>query len=262
VSVGLGSLSIPDLRALAHSLRSGPLSVGVTPGNLRQLLGDGAVPAEAVLQRFTAEGMTARQMALALDLLAEARDQAFDPGRCLELVLSGPEVPSVPASDTRATMESLIECARRELFLVGYAVHNGALLFESIGRRLAAEPGLQVVLCLDVARQPNDTSLDGEIVRRFAADFKAKHWPWPQRPKLYYDPRALSPNSAERASLHAKCVIADGAAALITSANFTEAAQRRNLEAGLLLRHPPLVLRLRAYFEAAIRTGWLVECHL
>ena len=40
--------------------------------------------------------------------------------------------------------------------------------------------------------------------------------------------------------MHAKCVVADSRHVFVSSANFTEAAQERNVEIGLLLiRSPP-----------------------
>jgi hypothetical protein len=50
---------------------------------------------------------------------------------------------------------------------------------------------------------------------------------------------AASPRTpAERAILHAKCVVIDDTQVFLTSANFTQAGQQRNLEAGLRLRAP------------------------
>ena len=79
---------------------------------------------------------------------------------------------------------------------------------------------------------------------------------------LYYDPRALAEDSQQRASLHAKCIIVDRRVALITSANFTEAAQRKNIEAGVLIRYEPFVTRLNSYFEALRDSGRLLRCSL
>ena len=42
----------------------------------------------------------------------------------------------------------------------------------------------------------------------------------------------------EPSSLHPKCVVIDEGKALVTSANFTEAAQIRNIEAGVFIRDP------------------------
>ena len=43
-------------------------------------------------------------------------------------------------------------------------------------------------------------------------------------------PRSLDAEGPKRASLHAKVVVADERIAFISSANFTEAAQVRNME--------------------------------
>ena len=136
--------------------------------------------------------MTPAQIAIALDAMAEIRGAGPDAAQLIELVLSGPEVLAAPASDTRATMDALIASATSEMFLVGYAVHNGADLFEPLAQRMAAVEALRVIICLDIPRRPNDTSLEMEIARRFATEFRLKHWPWSRLPELYYDPRALS----------------------------------------------------------------------
>lgn len=57
--------------------------------------------------------------------------------------------------------------------------------------------------------------------------------------------------------MHAKVVLIDETAALVTSANFTAAAQSRNIEAGLLLRNSQHIVRLRSYFDCLIETGIL-----
>jgi phosphatidylserine/phosphatidylglycerophosphate/cardiolipin synthase-like enzyme len=60
--------------------------------------------------------------------------------------------------------------------------------------------------------------------------------------------------------IHAKCVIADQRQALITSANFTEAAQKRNIEVGLLVTHYPTVSRLAAYLFGLREKECLIKC--
>jgi phosphatidylserine/phosphatidylglycerophosphate/cardiolipin synthase-like enzyme len=124
------------------------------------------------------------------------------------------------------------------------------------------KPELRVWLCLDVSRKQTDTSLPQEIVRRFANDFREKHWPGKRLPELYYDPRSLSDSKEKRSSLHAKCVVIDRRVALITSANFTEAAQQRNIEAGVMVRYPLFGERLVGYFEGLRASGQLIGCPL
>ena len=57
--------------------------------------------------------------------------------------------------------------------------------------------------------------------------------------------------------MHAKVVIIDAAAALVTSASFTEAAQNRNNEAGVSVRQIHQISRLRSYSEGLMETGTL-----
>ena len=75
---------------------------------------------------------------------------------------------------------------------------------------------------------------------------------------MYFDPRALLPIGADgRAVMHAKCVVVDERWVLVTSANFTEAAHNRNLEAGLALQHAPLAAALSREFSRLLESGAL-----
>jgi phosphatidylserine/phosphatidylglycerophosphate/cardiolipin synthase-like enzyme len=88
--------------------------------------------------------------------------------------------------------------------------------------------------------------------------FRAQEWPGERLPEPYYDPRSLEQEAGTRASLHAKCVVADGRRAFITSANFTRAVQTRNIEVGVLVKSGRLAAQLVARFEALAAAGLLV----
>lgn len=60
----------------------------------------------------------------------------------------------------------------------------------------------------------------------------------------------MDPDS--RASWHAKCVVVDDEVAFITSANFTDWAQERNVEAGALIRSRAFATQLRLQFDALV----------
>src|SRR5262249_56742009 len=100
---------------------------------------------------------------------------------------------------------------------------------------MAERPGLRVRLFLDVQRHPADTSADAEVLRRFSHRFRTREWPGARLPELYYDPRSLCREAAKRSCLHAKCVLLDRRVALVTSANFAEAPQARNLHVAALI---------------------------
>ncbi len=258
----LHELSPYELRALAASLRSGVLAVGTSTQAMEQVVGTRSGNVARVIEQLRDAGWSAAQMSTMLDAIAEAKAQGLQSREEFELVLSGPEIPGMPTADTAAVVRSMIESAHDEILLVGYAVHNGKRLFEPLAQRMRARPSLNVRFCLDIARKFTDTSLASEIVRRFGRDFRERHWPWPDLPEVFHDPRALADTPKDRASLHAKCVVVDRKQALVTSANFTQAAQERNLEIGVLVRDPAFVNRLAGLFDVLIATGTLQRCRL
>ena len=140
------------LRSLAAALREGSLSIGVSGRALRQIAGPDADEVELYLRSLVDDGMTTAQVATVVDAVADTKDQSIDPSVLLDLVLSGPEVPGIPTCDTAAVMQALVEAARSEVLLVGYAVHNGEKLFARLAQRMREDAKLRVVFCLDMQR--------------------------------------------------------------------------------------------------------------
>jgi len=258
----LHSLPVGSLRALASSLRTGMLSAGISRFGVQQAAGSDASFVEATLKALAADGFTPQQMAVVALAIADTRDSQPDVTKLFDLVLSGPDLPGLPTADTAAVVHTLIAEARREVLLVGYAIHNGRELFKPLAARMGSKPELAVTFCLDIKRPYGDTSPSEEIVSRFVAEFRIKHWPWPRVPNVFYDPRSLISGGPQRGSLHAKCIVVDRSIALVTSANFTEAAQHRNIEAGLLIRHVGMVERIANYFAGLMAGGVLHRCSL
>jgi len=61
------------------------------------------------------------------------------------------------------------------------------------------------------------------------------------------------PHGPQRAVAHAKCVVADNRYLFVSSANFTEASQNRNLEAGVLVESTTLAGKMVEFLEGLIR---------
>ncbi len=249
-----------SLRQLAALCRQSLPSGAVPAHTLRQVLGtSGQKHAEDFIQGLSRSGWSLEQIATLFEHVATTREATDAPDSLFELVLSGPHVDGVATRDTFAVMNELFVGAHTEVLLVGYAVHGGGELFKRLAERVAEHPSLRVWFCLDIPRRPTDTSLPEQIVQRFTEDFFARQWPWTPRPALHYDVRSLLPASHVRASLHAKCIVVDRTVALITSANFTDAAQHRNIEAGILVSYRPHVERLVSYFEGLRESGVLAR---
>src|SRR5690606_13068424 len=135
------------------------------------------------------------------------------------------------------------------VLVVGYAIYQGRHVFEALAERMQQNPALQVRFCLNVVRSDTDTSRSEVILSRFATRFKETQWPpGAPLPEVYYDPRSVADQEPVRSSLHAKCIVVDTRQVFISSANFTEAGQRRNIEVGLRIDSAPLAEQLAEHF--------------
>ncbi len=147
----------------------------------------------------------------------------------------------------------------REVLVAGFAVYQGKEVFSRLAERMVEIPELRVRFFLEIRRNPGDTALASELVRRFVARFRTKEWPGEKLPELYCDPRSLEANREKRSSLHAKCVVIDREVAFVTSANFTEAAQERNIEVGALIRSEAFANDLHRQFDLLLEANALVR---
>jgi phosphatidylserine/phosphatidylglycerophosphate/cardiolipin synthase-like enzyme len=253
-------LADSDLRELAAVLRARRLAAPFTAMSVQRLIASPAAGDVAgELQRLADQGFQAEQMAAMLDLLVRDRCRRPKVEDALDLVTTGPEVPGVTNRDTGVVVRELFACAQRSVLVAGYAVYQGREVFRALADRMAELPELSVRMFLDVQRGPGDTSMATEVVKRFAERFKTREWPEGRPlPKVFYDPRSLDLEADKRACLHAKCVVVDGEAVFISSANFTEAAQERNIEMGLLVHSRWLAERVTRHFETLAAAGLLM----
>lgn len=241
------------MRAVASALRTGQVSV---PPSAFALAAIGCTDALLVaeLQRLSAEGMAPAHLALVVDLTAAAVEQRVLADRAGELVWTGPENASSHSRDTLVVVEELFARATRSILLSTFVIQAPAQVLAPLLRRMDEVPTLAVRLFLHVGRDSDrDTRTDYAILAEFSGDL-ARAWGERRRPQIYYDPRGLSLDRAGRASWHAKCLIADDEVSFVTSANFTEWAQMRNVEAGVLIRSREFSLQLRSHFDALVRT--------
>jgi phosphatidylserine/phosphatidylglycerophosphate/cardiolipin synthase-like enzyme len=78
------------------------------------------------------------------------------------------------------------------------------------------------------------------------------------KPEVYYDPRTAIRGDApgyDWATLHAKCVVVDDEKSFITSANFTERGQTRNIEAGVLITDTAFSEQLAGHWRQLVSVG-------
>lgn len=174
----------------------------------------------------------------------------------VNLVTTGPEVGGVTNRDTGVVVQELFRGAVRSVLIAGYAIHQGQQVFLTLADRMVERPSLRVRMFLDIQRTTGDKSAPSEIIRGFSHHFRTSQWPVERPfPEIFYDPRSLALDIGKRAALHAKCVVVDELEVFVSSANFTEAAQQRNIEVGLRLSSPVIAERITRFFQSLIECG-------
>ena len=255
------TLTLPaqTLRSVAATLRQLSYVPTNWHGVLAGMAADGHDQLEHLLVEMVREGAQPRLMALMLEQLAEQQEALQQERDAWSFVWSGPEPLHARTADTFATVDHLIQQAKSSLLIATYNIGLSSEfrdLLESIARRLEAQQLQRVELFFHPIQIADQLGADrlASIQRWFNEDV----WPWPAKPRAYVDQRLLA-GSTERCYQHAKVVVADAdtdaASALVTSANFSETAQRHNFEAGWLVRTPWRARQVSDHFQRMVATG-------
>jgi len=249
------------LDALAEGLRTGRLAPpynrsALAPHTPHEHL-DAVV---ALLNEMHIDGMGARHIARTLALLAEERAAAQIVSDRIELVWSPSELDHVDCRDTSVVVQDLFRQAKHSVLIVTFVFDQGVkaeAIFGELAERMDADPKLAVRVIVNVKRNYGDDTPAATLERAFAKRLRDLVWPGERLPEVYYDPRSLDLDEHEHAVLHAKCVVIDNRQTFVTSANFTEAAQQRNIEVGVLIDDRVLSERVTLQFERLIEAGAL-----
>lgn len=235
-------LSLPpaELRTLASIVRAGGLQA-FDPTVISRYV----ARASDVAGALSSIGSSGAQLAALLDLLAESAESRRSVEDACKLVVTGPDGSN--SRTTQAVVRQLFSGAIESVWVCGYRPFNAREIFADLAR-----PGLTVRMLLDIG--PAEGRPESDVVSTFLSEFRQRHWPdGAGLPEIWYDPLALATNAAQRGVAHAKCIVADRFRLFITSANFTEAAQSRNLEAGLLVESTSLASQMVSYLEGLIK---------
>lgn len=258
VMSALLALPAPTLTELGRALSHGTLRHGHSPQSLLPFVGERAQVIHEALRHLTDSGFTHATAGILCEGLGRALSERDAAERCIQLVLSGPEVAGTPVMDTQTTVLSLFEEASEEVLVTSYVFHEAAGIFKALAEKADAHPGFKVTFVVDLTHRRETTNQPlALLAQSFAADFRKRHWPGQRQPEIWHDPRQFDSTPSGGGILHAKTIVIDRKVAFITSANFTGAAQTRNIEAGLLLRQPRLAARLHGYFDGLMGTGVL-----
>lgn len=230
MAIDLSDVSTPVLERAVELLASGRLTA---PMSVFQLNAHGlAALGGAGLGDLSTESVTAVIAAV----LAERR-HSTEPEP--ELVWTGPETKVSSARDTSVVLRELFAKARKSVLIAGFRFDHGKTLLEP----LHAVMRDHAVTCSIFAD------------RSEAKAFIGREWPFgPPFPEIYVDGR-----DEQFSSVHAKCVAIDDREIFVTSANFTDRGQRRNVEVGVLLSGQRLADRLARQWQSLVESGVFVR---
>lgn len=259
MTAAFSRLNDADLRELVAALKSRRVTAPYTELQVNRVLSPKlAADVAASLEQLATLGFGEQQIATTLDLLLRDRSDGRKNEPPIDLVTSGPEAPGIANRDTAVVVRELFAHAKKSVLVVGYAVYQGASVFEALAQRMEKIPELDVRLFLNIARPDNNTTPAEILLSQFKQRFCDSQWPKGcQLPAVYYDPRSVAED--KRSSLHAKCVVVDAEQVFVSSANFTKAGQERNIEVGLKIQSPWLAGRLIRHFQLLHENGLAVR---
>ena len=140
---------------------------------------------------------------------------------------------------------------------------NGLVLQPEQAELLIVHPHLKIGALVHPLSQGPEylfTLIMNVQIARFVHTFKTTQWPnGTGLPSVYCSKQILENQAGKPGSLHAKCIVVDNVHAFVSSANFTEAAQNRNIEVGLLVRSAALSERLSRFFDALVDRHYFVR---
>ena len=257
----LHRLSRPALLSLSKAFENERVQLPCSDSSIASHVPDSIASAIATeLNQLHSMGMGTQLMAHTLSLLSEERkltQKRFDD---VDLVWTGDELPGSATRDTYVVVQELFSSAQTNVLIASYALDTGTkaqALFKVLANQMDENPNLDVRMFINVKRNHKDTTPELVLLRKFSEGFRNNIWPGQRLPEVFHDPRALDPTPGPKACLHAKCVVVDEERLLVTSANFTEAAHQRNIEAGVLLTDKIAAKNLRSQFETLVTRGIL-----
>ncbi len=243
-------LTNQELASISSGLKSGRLSPPFRSQSLQRFVDAAqAGPVAIELQELMNQGFTAEMISAMVQLLIRQREALLAEQSIIELVTSGPEAAGIANRDTAIVVRELFARAEQSVLVVGYAIYQGKRVFEALAEKMRLLPQLEVTMCLDVNRDRQDKTPSDIVLSRFVQRFKDHQWPSATRlPLIYFDPRSIHDDEPVRSSLHAKVIVVDRRKVFVSSANFTEAAQDRNIEVGLLIESQMLATKITNHF--------------
>jgi hypothetical protein len=145
--------------------------------------------------------------------------------------------------------------AKRSVLIAGYTFDHGPEILQPL-HEVMEKLGVEVSMFVHVPRSPRHADLK-QYLKGWVTTFLLENWRFARRPTIYFDPRSVVQDSI--VSLHAKCIVVDERLSLVTSANFTDRGQGRNIEVGVRIDDEGFGRRLVEQWRSAATAGVFVS---
>ncbi len=155
-----------------------------------------------------------------------------------ELLWTGPTTTTVPIRQTEQALIQVIQFAKRDLFIVSFVAYAVPTVMEALYDAQERNVVLNFLL-----EQSQDAG--GKVTTDSIANLREK------LPTAHFH-IWTQVGSDTPAAVHAKCAVADGELAIITSANLTGKAMNENMELGILLHGGSVPKQLLDHLHALI----------
>lgn len=192
--------------------------------------------------------LSGQTVAIALRTAALS-EQTHRSSQSVELVWTGPDTGETLCRRTEQAILQVLDSARERITLVSFAVYRIPNIADALIR--AARRGVKITVIVET---PDRIEGAGEYstLQALGPDVAAcstvYFWPRDQRPVG---------DQGKVGLLHVKCVVADGLALFISSANLTRQAFTINMELGLLIRGGSAPGRVERLFDGLVEVGVL-----
>lgn len=249
-ALGLTRISSADLLSLLNDLEGGRLACPLTESALVLRHQSHLWAHCGLLANLNAEAA----IAVISSVLAE-RNHAIYPR--LDLVWTGPESAVSHSRDTSIVVEELFRKAQNHVLVGEYSFDHGADILLPLHAAMR-DRGVRAELFFDLGSLADSPDNVGTHALNKKQQFLKHNWPFGlPNPTLRYTP--LGATKGQWASMHAKCMVVDERFTLITSANFTNRGQTRNIEAGVLIDSPAFAQEFLAHWARLVELGIFKE---
>lgn len=161
----------------------------------------------------------------------------------IQLVWTGPSTGEVPVRHTEQALCEVIDSAESDLFLVSFVAYDVDSIIRAMRNAIDRQVRINVLLESSEDHGGRLTFDSVDTIKSLLPSID-----------VYVRVNEHSPTAHPYGAVHAKCAVADGQKAFITSANLTSAAMERNMELGVLITGGDIPSELHRHLDALITT--------